>query len=114
MIVISFSLHSLRNQRHKKKNTYQFHQLYTPYLSLLQKTTKMVICNFCYMRPNLSLLGSRWSQHALLIGFEAREPNGSLLAELRQGQHFCVPILEGGGYKVDKTGKQRQNEKVGW
>ena len=27
--------------------------------SIAKKTTKMVICNFCYMDPNLRLLGSR-------------------------------------------------------
>ena len=55
------------------------------------------------MSPNLSLLGSRWNQDALLIGSHARQSNESLLAELQQGQHFCVAIWDG-GYKVDKTG----------
>ena len=74
-------------------------------LSLPRKTTKMAICDVCYMNPNLSLLGSRWSQHALLIGFDAWQPKEILLAELRQYQHFYVVILDGvGGYKVDTTG----------
>ena len=57
------------------------------------------------MGSNLSLLDSRWSEHALLIAFKARQTKTSLLAELRQGQHFCVAILDkGGGYKVDLPG----------
>ena len=54
------------------------------------------------MSLNLSLLGSRWSQHTLQIGPEAIQPNGSLLSELRQGHHFCVVILDAVGIKLIK------------
>ena len=67
----------------------------------------MGICNFRYMNPNLSLLGAKWSQHALLSGFEVKQTNASHLAELRQSQYFCVAILDGKmgvGYKVDLPG----------
>ena len=55
------------------------------------------MCNFLYRGPNLNLLGSKRSQHALLIVFEGRQKNASLFAESRQSQHFCVDILDGGG-----------------
>ena len=51
--------------------------------------------DFYYMNTNLSLLGSKWSKYALLIGFEVRQTNASLLAELQEGQHFRVAILYG-------------------
>ena len=59
----------------------------------------MIISNFCYKNLSLSLLGCRWSQHALLFGSEVRQPNGGMLTELQQGQHFFVVILYG-GYKM--------------
>ena len=51
------------------------------------------------MDPNLSLLDSRWSKNALSIGSEARQPNGCLLDELQQYQHFLLPFWMGAGYK---------------
>ena len=45
----------------------------------------------------------------LLIVSEARQPKGSMLVKLKLGQHFFVAILDGGGYKVHKTGIYRES-----
>ena len=88
----SLSKIHIRNAYTKEINLYPL-----PHLSRQQKTTKIVFYNFFYMISNLTLLGSRCSEYILLIASEARQPKGSLLAELRQGQHFCVANVDGGG-----------------
>ena len=76
--------------------------IYPSCLSRLSKPTRILICNFCYTKPNFSPLRSILSQHALLIGSYVRQQNGILLGELQWGQHFWVAILRR-GYEVYLT-----------
>ena len=64
---------------------YQLDQLYTTLHVLVGyiKQQKYYFVTFAiWIKPNRSLLVSKWNQHALLIGFEVKQKNASLLAEL--------------------------------
>ena len=65
MSKIFFLMHALNKVFLRSSYIFQEDQLYTPptynLVTKNNKNWKMVICNFCYIGPNISLLGYKWS-----------------------------------------------------